>query len=148
MINVKTPKYIVWSSYNGTYGDAAVEVDATFEDGPVVSAAGLLFRYQDEDNFYCYRVSADGSYNLTLYKAGERQVLIDWTDAPEIKSQGVANHLRVEAVGDHIRLFANGTLLAEASDDTFAKGEIALAVTTFEKGGATYTFDNLIVRGR
>jgi hypothetical protein len=148
VIDVKTPKYIVWSSYTGSYGDVDIQVDATLDEGPLDGAAGVLFRYQDEDNFYYYRVSADGSYNLTLYAAGERQVLVDWTQAPEIKGRRQVNHLGVEAVGDHIRLLVNDTLLAEVSDDTFAKGEIALAVTTFEEGGATFKFDNLIVRGR
>jgi hypothetical protein len=147
-IDVKAPKYIVWSSYTGSYGDVDIQVNATLDEGPLDSAAGVLFRYQDEDNFYYYRVSADGTYNLTLYAAGERQVLVDWTEAPEIKGRRQVNHLGVEAVGDHIRLLVNGTLLAEVSDDTFAKGEIALAVTTFEEGGATFKFDNLIVRGR
>jgi hypothetical protein len=145
-ISVKVPKYIVWSSYTGTYDDVDIQVDASLDEGPLDSAAGVLFRYQDEDNFYYYRVSADGSYNLTLYAAGERRVLVDWTEAPEIKGRQQVNHLGVEAVGDHIRLLVNGTLLAEVSDDTFAKGEIALAVTTFEEGDATFKFDNLIIR--
>jgi hypothetical protein len=148
VISVKEPKYIVWSSYTGTHGDVDIQVDTTLDDGPLDSAAGVLFRYQDEDNFYYYRVSADGSYNLTLYTAGERQVLIDWTEAPEIKGRRQVNQLRVEAVGDRIRMSANDTLLAEVSDDTFATGEIALAVTTFDVGGATFKFDNLIIRGR
>jgi hypothetical protein len=147
-ISVKAPKYIVWSSYNGSHGDVDIQVDSTLNEGPLDSAAGVLFRYQDEDNFYYYRVSADGSYNLTVYAAGERQVLIDWTEAPEIKGRRQVNRLRVEAVGDRIRLFANNTLLAEVSDETFAQGEIALAVSTFDQGGATFKFDNLIVRGR
>lgn len=147
-ISVKEPKYIVWSSYHGSYGDIDIAADTTLDDGPVESAAGVLFRYQDEDNFYYYRISPDGSYSLVLYHAGERQVLIDWTEAPEIKSRNQVNHLRVEAVGDRIRMFVNDKLLAEVSDDTFAKGEIALAVSTFEKGGATFKFDNLLVRGR
>jgi hypothetical protein len=147
-ISVKEPKYIVWSSYNGSHGDIDIVVDTTFDDGPLESAAGVLFRYQDEDNFYYYRISADGSYSLILYQAGERQVLIDWTEAPEIRGRRQANHLRVETVGDRIRMFVNDQLLAEVSDDTFAKGEIALAVSTFEEGGATFKFDNLLVRGR
>jgi hypothetical protein len=74
--------------------------------------------------------------------------LVDWTEAPEIKGFRQRNHLGVEAIGDRIRLFVNDKLLAEISDDTFAKGEIALAVSTFDEGGATFKFDNLIVRGR
>src|SRR4029453_7807615 len=76
-ISVQVPKYIVWSSYIGSHTDTDIAVDTTFDDGPLESAAGILFRYQDKDNFYYYRISADGSYSLVLYQAGERQVLVD-----------------------------------------------------------------------
>ncbi len=145
-INLKTPKYIVWSTFKGTYDDAAVEVDTTL-DGPSQSAAGLMFRYQDSENFYLFQVSGDGRYGLDVYENDELTTLIDWTDSSEINGTGEANRLRVETEGSVIRLFVNGELLEEISDDTFADGEMALAVNTFDEGDATVTFDNLIVRG-
>jgi len=146
-IHVNTPKYIVWSPLDGVYGDAAVDIDATLDSGSEENAAGIIFRYQDEDNFYFFSISASGSYSLDLYKQNDRQALIDWTDSPAINGPGQKNHLRVEAVGDRIRLFVNGTLLDEISDDTWTTGKLALAVNTFSKGDTTFTFDNLIVRG-
>jgi hypothetical protein len=146
-INLQTPKYLVWSPLDGSYGDMAIEVDTALDKGPSESAAGLIFRFQDEDNFYFFSVSGEGSYSLDLYKKNDRKTLIDWTDSPAIKGQGKVNHLRVETEGDRIRLFVNDTLLDEISDDSFRKGQVALAVNTFNKGGATFTFDNLIVRG-
>jgi hypothetical protein len=146
-IAVHPAKFIVWSSLDSDYGDGAIEVDTTFERGPAESAAGLFFHYQDKHNFYFFSIAGDGSYSLDLYKNDEWQTLIDWTDSPGIKGQGEVNRLRVETAGDTIRLFVNGKLLDEVSDDTFNKGTIALAVNTFSEGDATFLFDNLIVRG-
>ncbi len=147
-IQVKTPKYLVWSSLDGAYGDTAVEVDTTLESGPSDSAAGVMFHYQDEDNFYLFSIAGDGSYSLELYTNNKQQTLIDWTDSSAIKGQGATNRLRVETEGQRIRLFVNGALLDEISDETLSKGDIAVAVHTFAKGDAVFRFDNLIVYGR
>ena len=147
-INLKTPKYIVWSPLEGDYSDAAIEVDTTFESGPAENAVGILFHFQDADNFYFFSISGSGSYSLDLYTKDGRQALIDWTDSPAIRGQGQPNRLRVETEGDRIRLFVNQTLLDEVSDSTFSKGALALAVNTFSKGDAGFTFDNLVVRTR
>jgi hypothetical protein len=147
-ITLKLPKHLAWSTFEGSYGDVEIEADTVLDSSAEESAAGIAFRYQDEDNFYFYRVSASGNYNLTLYKQGQQQALIDWTQSPAINRRGQVNNLRVEALGDHIRLFVNGTLLDEVSDSSFDEGEIALAVTTFSQGDVTCLFDNFVVRGR
>lgn len=144
-INLKTAKYIVWSPFGKSYDDAAVDVESTLTDGPSDSAAGLIFHYQDEDNFYLFSVSGDGHYGLDVYDKGELNTLIDWTAAETIKSRGEMNVLRVETRGDLIRLFVNDTLLDEISDDTITKGQMALAVNTFDEGDAIVKFDNLVV---
>jgi hypothetical protein len=107
-----------------------------------------MFHYQDEDNFYLFSIAGDGSYSLELYTNNKQQTLIDWTDSSAIKGQGATNRLRVETEGQRIRLFVNGSLLDEISDETLSKGDIAVAVHTFAKGDAVFRFDNLIVYGR
>ncbi len=148
MITLDVPKYIVWSPLDGEYGDGGIEVDTTFDHGPIESAVGLIFRYQDQDNFCFFSVAADGTYNLEMYENNEVQTLIDWTDSPEIEGKGQLNRLRVETEGDRIRLYVNDKLLDEVSDDTFTEGSIALAVNTFDEGDAAFLFDNLVVRGQ
>jgi hypothetical protein len=145
-ITLKQPGHIARSSLGGSYSDIAVETDATFGNGPSESAAGIIFRYQDDDNFYLYRISDTGSYSLAVYSAGQQQMLLDWTASPAINPRGQPNKLRVEAVGEHMRLFVNGRLLGEASDMSLRTGEVALAVSTFSQGGTTVLFDNLVVR--
>jgi hypothetical protein len=145
-ITLKQPDYIVWSPFEGSYDDASAEVDVTLA-GAKENAAGLIFRYQDDQNFYTFLISSDERYELELYHQDTLTTLIDWTESSAIKRPGVANHLRVETMGDRIRLFVNNKLLDEISDDSFGKGQMALAATTFGKSNVTVAFDNLVVRG-
>jgi hypothetical protein len=144
-ITAKQPKLILWNIFKGTYDDAAVEVETTL-DGPEQSATGLIFRYQDKANFYIFSVAGDGNYSLDVYKDDKLETLIDWTESPAINGPGELNTLRVEAVGDTIRLFANDQLLDEVSDTTFSSGKMGLAVNTFDDPDVTVSFDNLTVR--
>jgi len=145
-ITLKQPNYIVWSPFEGSYTNASVEVDVTLA-GSKANAAGLIFRYQDDQNFYTFLISNDERYELELYHQDTLTTLIDWTESSAIKRPGVANHLRVETTGDRIRLFVNNKLLDEISDDSFGKGQMALAATTFGTSNVTVAFDNLVVRG-
>jgi hypothetical protein len=145
-ITVKKPKLLSWAPLRGTYSDAAIEVETTL-DGPEVSAAGLIFHYQDDNNFYMFRVAGDKSYALDLYKDNEQKHLIEWTDEPSINGPGDINKLRVEMNGDLIRLYVNDKLLDEVSDGTFTRGKLALLTSTFDDPNATVKFDNLVVSG-
>jgi hypothetical protein len=144
-ITVTKPKLLSWATMNGDYGDAAISVDASI-DGPPASAAGLIFHYQDDKNFYIYSVDGEGRYELDVYKNDEPITLIDWTESSAIKPAGEINTLRVETSGDTIRLYANDKLLDEVSDSTIPNGKAALVVNTFDEPNVTVSFDNLVVR--
>jgi hypothetical protein len=145
-ITVTKPKLLSWATMKGDYGDASITVDASI-DGPPASAAGLIFHYQDDKNFYIYSIDGEGRYELDVYKDDEPITLIDWTESSAINPVGERNTLRVETSGDTIRLYVNDELLDELSDSTIANGKAALVVNTFEDPNVTVTFDNLVVRG-
>jgi hypothetical protein len=145
LIEVKTEDMLVWSLAEGQYSDATTEVEVTFLDDTPVSAGGLLFHYQDQDNFYLFSVTNEGLYSLELVEDNEWNTLIDWTETEALAPTGEANRLRVEASGDQIGLYLNGQRLDLTSDGTFTDGEIALAATSFDDGGAQARFDNLVV---
>jgi hypothetical protein len=48
--------------------------------------------------------------------------------------------------GNKLTLFANGTLLAEVTDNTYTEGDIALSATTYEFDLTEVHFDNIVVR--
>ena len=144
-VSAKNPNLIVWQKIKGDYGNAAISLDTTI-DGPQESAAGLVFRYQDDKNFYLFTITGDGRYGLDMYKDDELTTLIDWTESSAINAAGELNNLRVETLGDTIRLFANDQLLDEISDGTFKRGKTAIALNTFDDPKLTVIFDNLEIR--
>ena len=146
-IDLVQPNQLAWSRLGGSYVDASLAVDATLRESAQNSAAALLFRYQDSDNFYIFNVAANGTYSLELRRNSQWTQLIDWTASPAIRGLSQLNRLRVDAAGDTFTLYVNETRLGAATDDTFQSGQLALAVNTFDDGGARVAFDNLIVQG-
>ena len=145
-ISVTPPNYLAWSPLDGRYEDGAITVDATLLAGSPATAFGVIARYQDEDNFYFFNITADGHYALDLKKAGKWSALLDWSEAPQLRGPGRLNRLRLELSNDRMRVYVNGELLDETSDSTFRGGSLALAVNTFDSGAATVAFQNLVVQ--
>ena len=128
--------------------DADVSVRFRPVSGRVDQAAGLVWRYQDEDNYYLVRANALEN-NVVLYKVerGRR------TDLP-VKGAGRTygktakvpagqwSTLRVVATGPRFEVFLNGVALYEVEDATFAASG---RVGVWTKADSVTHFDDLIV---
>jgi hypothetical protein len=129
---------------------ANVDLSVRFKpiSGRVDQAAGLVWRYQDEDNYYIVRANAlEG--NVVLYKvqAGKR------TDLP-VKGEGRTygkkasvpsrqwGTLRIVANGNLTEVYLNGNKLYEVEDATFsAPGKVGV----WTKADSVTCFDDLTV---
>lgn len=163
LVAVQQPSFLVWSLIEGEYRhvtNITLEVMAVLVDGASTTASGLIFRYQDDNNFYRFNVATNGFYNLELMSHGTLSVLVDWTPSQAIRqirvgtkhttqssplSVPVLNTLRIALRGESIALFVNGIALETTLDGTFSHGAAALAVNTFGDGPATVCFDNLLI---
>ncbi len=143
VIEVKGSEQLVWSIAGGPYSDLQVEVDSTIASDADPAAAGLIFHYQDTDNFYLFSVDNDGYYALEILEDNSWVTLIDWTQSDAIDRE--RNTLRVETKGDEITLFVNGTRLESTNDAAFTSGDVGIAVTSFADSSATVAFDNLVI---
>jgi len=130
----------------------AADVDLSVRFRPVSGrgdqAAGLVWRFQDEDNYYLVRANALEN-NVVLYKVqgGKR------TDLP-VKGEGRTygkkaavptgqwGTLRVVANGPLFQVFLNGTKLYEVEDTTFTQ---AGKVGVWTKADSVTHFDDLTV---
>jgi Domain of Unknown Function (DUF1080) len=131
---------------------SAADVDLSVRFNPVSGrvdqAAGLVWRFQNEDNYYIVRANALEN-NVVLYKVenGKR------TDLP-VKGEGrtygkkaqvTSGHwstLRVVAAGQHFEVYFNGGKLYEVEDMTFTKaGKVGL----WTKADSVTNFDDLTV---
>jgi Domain of Unknown Function (DUF1080) len=129
---------------------ADVDLSVRFKpvSGRVDQAAGLVWRYRDEDNYYIVRANALED-NVVLYKVekGKR------TDLP-VKGEGRTygkkadvpagqwSMLRVVAGGPHFEVYLNGAKLYEVEDTTFTQpGKVGV----WTKADSVTQFDDLTV---
>src|SRR5437764_8382402 len=97
--------------------DLRLEVNCKPVSGKTDQACGLVFRYQDENNYYVTRANALED-NVRLYHVvgGRRRQFAGWNG----KVAGQTWHaLAEEARGQRFRVFFDGKPIIEATDDTF-----------------------------
>ncbi len=144
-INVVTDSLAVWSTVNHTFDDFVLQVDARQITGDLFNEYGVLFRYQNNTNFYSFDVTGEGSFALFKLQDDEWVTLVDWQESAYLNPLGEWNHLQIICQGNRITLYANDQELISVTDDTFASGDIALFAGTFDEPEVEAVFDNLIV---
>ena len=103
----------IYSQLSYAFGDFDVDVvtHQVAGDDPY-SEYGILFRYQDVNNFYEFKVSTDGYYSVVRNLNGNAEDV-----SPRHLVTGFAsgpnhfNDLRVVGVGNQYRFYLNGQLL-------------------------------------
>ena len=132
---------------------ADVDLSARFRpiSGRVDQAAGLVWRFQNQDNYYIVRANAREN-NVVLYKVenGKR------TDLP-LKGEGRSygkkaavpagqwSTLRVIAAGPLFEVYFNGTKLYDVEDKTFTQpGKVGV----WTKADSITQFDDLTVTAK
>jgi hypothetical protein len=129
---------------------ADVDLSVRFKpiSGRVDQAAGLVWRYQDQDDYYIVRANALED-NVVLYKVeGGRRTDLPLKGAGRTygKKSGVPagqwSTLRVVANGPVFEVYFNGSKLYEVEDTTFSKpGKVGV----WTKADSVTQFDDLTV---
>lgn len=146
-LQVKAPRLLVWiqNPELQSLDDFDLEVDATQVSGPDNNEFGVMFRFQNPDNFYAFLITGEGRFGLIAKINGEYYNIINFTLAPSVQPGMSTNRLRLVADGPQLSVYANGDLLAIVPDNTFRRGDIFLAAGAFEEGGVHIAFDNIKV---
>ena len=127
---------------------ADVDLSVRFKpvSGRVDQAAGLVWRFQNEDNYYIVRANALEN-NVVLYKVekgkrtdlplkGEGRTYGKKTQVPS----GQWSTLRIVAAGPRFEVYFNGNKLYEVEDQTFSQ---AGKVGVWTKADSVSQFDDL-----
>lgn len=120
--------------------DVRLSVKCKSVSGRLDQACGLVFRYQDPNNYYITR-SNPLEDNVRLYHVvnGRRVQIGDWSGKV---TAGEWHDFRVEAKGDHIQVFWNGQRVIDTHDRTFNEaGKVGL----WTKADSVSYFDDLRV---
>lgn len=120
--------------------DLRLEVRCKPVSGKTDQACGLVFRYQDENNYYVARANALED-NVCLYHVvkGRRRRIGGWNGKVP---GGVWHTLAVEARGDKLKVIWEGKQVIDVADDTFRQvGKVGL----WTKADSVTYFDALSV---
>ena len=121
--------------------DLRLEVRCKPVGGRVDEACGLVFRFQDADNYYVARANALEN-NVRLYHVvkGRRRQFAGWNGKVAAQTW---HTLAVEARGDRFQVFYDGKQVMDAKDDTFRD---AGKVGVWTKADSVTYFDALSVK--
>ena len=126
----------------GSYKDVSLSVRARPLSGQVDQGFGLVWRYQDANNYYVTRCNADED-NCTIYHTvnGSRRAFLNQS----VKVATNAWHtLKVAATGNHFMVWYDGAKVLDARDDTFKDaGRVGL----WTKADSVIEFDDLTIEG-
>jgi hypothetical protein len=138
---------IAWSTpKDKRFGDFVLDVDATQVAGPDDNSYGVIFRYQDDRNFYRFDISGDGYFAVFKRKDGVWSKLQDYAESAAVKQDNATNHLQVIAKGNQFTLNVNGETVKTFSDKDFPNGNLGVtAGTLFDNAGVHIAFDNVKV---
>lgn len=94
---------------------------------------------------YLFLIQGTGSYAIMHASGRDVQPLVNWTASSAIQQGQASNQLRVVCVGNYLAFYINGQFVADATDDRYGAGQVALMASAATRLGATIEFDNLVV---
>jgi hypothetical protein len=125
--------YAVLLSTNEIFTDFTLSTRFKISGGIVEPSAGLVFRAQDESNYYVVRASAEG--NLLWYKVVNGQSYQNLGVGVKVPmDRDVWRELRVECVGSGIRCYLDGRLAIPPAQPGAPTNGLAINDTTFSHG--------------
>jgi hypothetical protein len=127
--------------------NTTIEVDATVTGAARDSDFGILCRGTDSDNQVLLLISADGYAVIGKFTNGEFILLSgeEWVESSAINQGNTLNHIRGDCVGNTYALYANGELIATATDDEFTTGLVGLTIGSYQDPNGAVLFDNFVV---
>lgn len=147
VLNPPVGTYTWAANSAGIYDDVDMCVTMTTVTGidPTEAKAGLIFWYQDVNNFYVFELAPNGKASVWRRQRGKWLTQVDWEDAPSAnKGDGATNELRVTTAGDDATFYVNGTEFKKMSGSAPDDGQqIGLFAGSPDKDAATFAFDDL-----
>ena len=112
------------------------------------SGWGVIFRIQDNQNYYWFRMTDRQFFAVSVQKDGQWLDVVAWRRTEAIKPNGV-NQLEVLAQGTHFTFTINGQVVSEVDDYHFSHGLVGLAIEGYTLGKKTiFDFIDFTLRER
>ncbi len=132
-------------SPSATISSMTIEMDGTLDaSSQPNSAYGIVFRYQDENNYNVFAVDGMGRYSIWVRLNGEwielREQDEHWTSDPIIQKIGSSNLLSITLLGNTLIGYVNGRQVTRVEDGSLKNGRVGIYFAT-DDGEATVSVD-------
>lgn len=110
-----------WMGWRTTFAKSGnTYIEGNFSTGSCSGGDqyGLIFRSNEDTGGDFFAITCDGRYSLTHFDGSQFSSVVNLTEAPAIHAgANQTNRLGVWLEGNKVRLYVNGSLLTETSDD-------------------------------
>jgi tetratricopeptide (TPR) repeat protein len=122
--------------------DLLLSVEARRTGGPADSLSyGLVFRKQDDTNFYYFGISDGGRLAVYALVDGAWVKLIEESGLSAVRP-GETNHLTVHGKGSQFAFLVNGEYVGSVEDSSHAEGTVGVAIEIPKGMEGSFEFDN------
>jgi len=124
-----------WASAknSGKFGDVTFQAKMTRTGGPANLANRIIIRGNPAsltggvwNPSYAFQYANNGAYSVYKMSGGVSTALKTWTASSAVLTGGVANTLKVVAVGSSLKFYINGTLVWSGTDSTLQVGQVGV----------------------
>ena len=125
--------------------DFYMEVTSTTGECSGFDRYGLIFRAPGFTPIqgYLFGFTCDGMYSLRIFDGVNFTAIVQWTHSELIHAGSKqTNQLGISAVGQEIKLYANGKPLLELQDDRFTSGYFGLYIGAYSTPGFSVSFSD------
>lgn len=148
ILTAKKTDVFIWSQNTlYRYKDFILDAELSINKNNGHSAAGFLFHYADENNYYYFMISENGYYRMDVVFNGSPRILIPWTPCRIKSFQDIK--IKILVHGLTVTLFLNEVWVGEIEDESIDAGYIAFGGQNFsDKKIADFRLSEIKIESR
>lgn len=127
------------------YTNAIINVDVLPISGGSDAVAGIIFRYDSEDNGYIMFITNNGSFSVGKYVDNHINLILSPLVSEHIKTSNNKNKITISMNKSSLDFFINDNFVGSVQDSSYTSGDIGLCVFPSNTSDAEFAFDNLTV---
>jgi hypothetical protein len=131
-IEILNEAFMAWSIYDELSLSDVVLLTAARRSSPDQGYYGIIFGFQDVNNFYYFRVRDDGYFDIGKRVEGEFVDIQDETFTDRILQGQEINKLGLIIIGDNIQAFINLEPVATVTDPAYPGGQFGMLANTLQ----------------
>ncbi|MFW5715362.1 MAG: tetratricopeptide repeat protein [bacterium] len=148
-LHLKRSNLFAWALFSPyRYHNFVAAADLRIDPNNGHSAAGFLFRYINDENYYYALVSNRGFFRFDVVFNGNPTPLIPWLEVPLSQDKDCFN-FRIIAHNNSFSFYLDTQWIAEIDDESFDTGTLAFAGQNYdEKEQADFALERMMLEAR